>query len=140
MANRHAAAALSVLLFTLAGTFVLPALAAGGTSDLLAAVKNVSSESDKFRSMMANINASQIHLVNASSVMSQGQKSAYDAAVRKNASSISDLRDTLNHTTVTGSDGVLITLRKLLMRQNIAIEQITGVYVGGDNQITLVYQ
>ncbi|HET9096225.1 MAG TPA: hypothetical protein VFN37_06160 [Candidatus Baltobacteraceae bacterium] len=140
MANRHGAAALSVLMFVLTGAFALPAHAAGGTSDLLAAVKNVSSESDKFRSMMGDLNASQIHLVNAQSVMSDGQKTAYDTAVHKNASEISDLRDTLNHTTVTGSDGVLITLRKLLLRQNVTIDQITGVYIGGDGQVTLFYQ
>ena len=140
MAHRHAAAALSVLMFVLTGAFALPAHAAGSTSDLLAAVKNVSSESDKFRSMMSDLNASQIHLVNAQSVMSDAQRAAYDSAVHKNASEISDLRDTLNHTTVTGSDGVLITLRKLLLRQNITIDQVTGVYVGGDRQITLFYQ
>ena len=140
MANRHGAAALSVLMFVLTGAFALPAHAAGGTSDLLAAVKNVSSESDKFRSMMGDLNASQIHLVSAQSVMSDAQKTAYNAAVHKNASDISDLRDTLNHTTVTGSDGVLITLRKLLLRQNVTIDQVTGVYVGGDGQVTLFYQ
>lgn len=140
MANRHAAAALSVLMFVLAGAFAPPAHAAGSTSDLLAAVKNVSSESDKFRSLMGDLNENQIHVVNAQSAMSDAQKAAYTAALHKNASDISDLRDTLSHTTVTGSDGVLITLRKLLLRQNITIDQITGVYVGGDRQVTLFYQ
>ncbi|HKU68371.1 MAG TPA: hypothetical protein VJP85_11400 [Candidatus Baltobacteraceae bacterium] len=140
MANRHAAAALSVLMFVLAGAFAQPAHAAGGTSDLLAAVNNVSGESDKFRSMMSNINASQIHVVNAQSVVSAGDGAAYKKALKKNASTIADLRDTLSHTTVTGSDGVLITLRKLLLRKNIAIEQVIGVYVGDDGQITLFYQ
>jgi hypothetical protein len=139
MANRHAAAALSILMFVLAGT-ALSARAAGGTTDLLAAVRNVSSESDKFRSMMANINANQIHLVNVQSVMSSGDEAAYRSALKKNASDISDLRDTLNHTTVTGTDGVLITLRKLLLQKNVTIDQVTGVYVGGDGQITLFYQ
>lgn len=140
MANRHAAAALSVLMFVFAGALAQPAHAAGSTSDLLAAVKNVSGESDKFRSMMSNINASQIHLVNARSVMSATDDTAYRSALRKNASDISDLRETLNHTTVTGNDGVLITLRKLLLRQNITIDEIIGVYVGSDEQITLFYQ
>lgn len=139
MANRHAAAALSVLMFVLAGAFAQPAHAAGGTSDLLAAVNNVSGESDKFRSMMSNINASQIHVVNVQSVMSATDENAYKKALKKNASGISDLRDTLNHTTVTGSDGVLITLRRLLQRQNVTIEQINGVYVGSDGTITLFY-
>ncbi len=140
MANRHAAAALSILMFGLAATHALPARAAGSTSDLLAAVRNVSGESDKFRSMMANINANQIHLVTVQSAMSSNDESAYKSALRKNASDISDLRDTLNHTTVTGSDGVLITLRKLLMQKNVTIDQVTGVYVGSDGQITLFYQ
>jgi Tfp pilus assembly protein PilW len=140
MANRLGAAALSVLMFVLAGAFAQPAYAAGGTSDLLAAVNNVSGESDKFRSMMSNINASQIHVVNVQSMMSTTDESAYRKALKKNASGIADLRDTLNHTTVTGSDGVLITLRKLLQRQNVTIEQINGVYVGSDGTITLFYQ
>jgi hypothetical protein len=140
MAHRHAAAALSVLTFVFAGLLTAPVHAAGGTSNLLAAVKNVSSESDKFRSMMSNINANQIHMVSAQSVMSASEASAYKTALRKNASDISDLRDTLNHTTVTGTDGVLVTLPRLLKRQNITIDQIVGVYVGGDGQITLFYQ
>lgn len=140
MANRLGAAALSVLMFVLAGAFAHPAYAASGTSDVVAAVNNVSGESDKFRSMMSNINASQIHVVNAQSVVSAGDGAAYKKALKKNASTIADLRDTLSHTTVTGSDGVLITLRKLLLRKNIAIEQVIGVYVGDDGQITLFYQ
>lgn len=139
MANRLGAAALSVLMFVLAGAFAHPAYAASGTSDVVAAVNNVSGESDKFRSMMSNINASQIHVVNVQSVMSATDENAYKKALKKNASGISDLRDTLNHTTVTGSDGVLITLRRLLQRQNVTIEQINGVYVGSDGTITLFY-
>lgn len=138
MANRHAAAALSILVFVLAGSAL--AAQAADTSNLLAAVRNVSSESGKFRSMMANINASQIHLVNVQSIMSSSDEAAYRSALRKNASDISDLRDTLNTTTVTGSDGVLITLRKLLLQKNVTIDQINGVYVAGDGQITLFYQ
>jgi hypothetical protein len=140
MANRHAAAALSVFTLVFAGVCALPAHAAGSTTDLLAAVKNVSSESDKFRSMMSDLNAGQIHVVNAQSVMSDTQKTAYQAALHKNASNIADLRDTLNHTTVTGDDGVLVTLKKVLMRQNVSIDRVIGIYVGGDNQITLFYQ
>jgi len=140
MAHTHAAVALSVLTLVLSGVLAAPVHAAGGNSDLLAAVKNVSSESDKFRSMMSNINATQIHLVSAQSAMSASQAAAYKTALRKNASDISDLRDTLNHTTVTGADGVLVTLPRLLKRQNIAIDQVVGIYVGGDGQITLFYQ
>jgi hypothetical protein len=139
MAKRHAAAALSLLLVVFAVSYAQPARAAG-SSNLLAAVNNVSGESDKFRSMMSNINASQIHLVNVQDVMAAGDESAYKKALHKNASDISDLRDTLNHTTVTGADGVLITLKKLLMQKSISIEQVTGVFIGGDGQITLFYQ
>lgn len=139
MIRRSVTAALSVLMFALAGMIALPAHAAGGTSDLLAAVNNVSSEANKFRSMMANLNASQIHMVSVESLTAT-QESAYKKALHKNASDISDLRDTLNHTTVTGSDGVLITLRNLLLKQNITIDQINAVHVGGDGQVTLFYQ
>jgi|GEM_PF-3334394 len=136
MTYRHAAAALSVLIFA----FAPAARAAGGASDLLAAVTNVSNESTKFRSMMANLNADQFHLVSVQSVMTPAQETAYKNALRKNASEIADLRDTLNHTTVTGTDGVLTTLRKVLLQHNVTIDQITGLYVSGDGQITLFYQ
>jgi hypothetical protein len=72
--------------------------------------------------------------------MSDAQNAAYQSALHKNASTIADLRDTLNHTTVTGDDGVLITLKKVLLKQNVSIDRVIGVYVGGDNQITLFYQ
>lgn len=140
MRNRHAAASFFVLIFLLAGVLAFPMRAVAGTTDLLAAVKNVSGESDKLRSLMSDITASQIHLVNVQSVMTDAQRSAYQSALHKNASGISDLRDTLNHTTLTGDDGVIITLKKLLLKQNITIEQITGVHVGDDKSITLFYQ
>ncbi len=140
MTNRHAAAALPMLILLFLAVSPLPVRAAGGTSELLAAVKNVSSESDKFRSLMSNLDASQFHVVNAQTVMSAQDESAYKAALRKNASSIADLRDTLNHTTLTGTDGVVTTLRKVLLRENVSIDQVIGVHVGGDGQITLFYQ
>jgi hypothetical protein len=140
MANRHAAAALSVLMLALTGVFASPVYAAGTNPDLLAAVKNVSGQSTKFRSMMSNLTESQIHVVSTQSVMSSSQESAFKMALKRNASDIADLRDTLNHTTLTGSDGVLVTLRKVLQRQNISIDQVVGVYVGDDGQITLFYQ
>ncbi|HLI94874.1 MAG TPA: hypothetical protein VKT72_02180 [Candidatus Baltobacteraceae bacterium] len=139
MAKRHAAAALSLLMFASAGVFASPVYA-DTNPNLLAAVKNVSSESDKFRSMMSNLTESQIHVVNVQSAMSPSDDAAFKAALRKNASNISDLRDTLNHTTITGSDGVLVTLRKVLLRQNVTIDQVVGVHVGTDGQVTLFYQ
>lgn len=139
MTIRYGAAAFLTALLCFAGMFASPAGAAGSSSTLLAAVDNVSSQSDKFRSMMSNINASQIHVVNVQSVMSPSDEAAYKKALRKNASDIADLRDTLGHTTVTGSDGVLVTLTKLLAKQNITVDQVVAVYVSGD-QITLFYQ
>jgi phosphatidate phosphatase APP1 len=90
--------------------------------------------------MMGNITASQIHVVNVQNVMSDAQQNAYRKALHKNASDISDLRDTLSHTTVTGEDGVLITLRNLLKKQNITIDQIDGVHIDSAGQITLFIQ
>ncbi len=138
MAKRHAAAALSLLMLALAGALASPVYA-DTNPNLLAAVKNVSSESDKFRSMMSNLTESQIHVVNVQNAMSASDESAFKAALRKNASTISDLRDTLNHTTLTGSDGVLVTLRKVLLRQNVTIDQVVGVHVDADGQVTLFY-
>jgi hypothetical protein len=72
--------------------------------------------------------------------MSESQQNEYRKALHKNASDIADLRDTLNHTTVTGNDGVLITLRNLLKKQNITIDQINGVHIDSAGQITLFVQ
>jgi hypothetical protein len=90
--------------------------------------------------MMSNLNASQFHVVNVRNVLSSGDEAAFKASIKKNAGDISDLRDTLTHTTVTGDDGVVVPLRKVLLSKNITIDQVVGVYVGGDGQITLFYQ
>ena len=47
MTKRHAAAALSMLLLGFAALFSTPAFAAGDSSELMAAVKNVSTQADK---------------------------------------------------------------------------------------------
>lgn len=141
MANRHGAAALiAVLAFLVAGATAVQAAASGNSTQLLAAVKSVGTQADKFRSMMSDLDASQFHFVNVQSVLSSEQQSAYASAVKKNASDIADLRDTLNHTTVTGTDGIVTPLRKILLAQNLTVGQIVGVYVGSDRQITLFYQ
>ena len=140
MAKRCAAAVFSLVFLFFAVARSAPALAAGNSADLIAAVKNVSTQADKFRSMMSNLNASQFHLVNVQSVMSSSDEAAYQSSIKKNASGIADLRDTLTHTTVTGDDGVVVQLRKVLQAKNVTIDQIMGVYVGGDGQITLFYQ
>jgi hypothetical protein len=116
------------------------AVFAAGSGELIAAVKNVSSQADKFRGMMSNLNASQFHVVNVRNVLSAGDEAAFRASIKKNAGDISDLRDTLTHTTVTGDDGVVVPLRKVLLSKNITIDQVVGVYIGGDGQITLFYQ
>jgi hypothetical protein len=140
MAKRRVAAAFSTLLLTIALWPTAHAVAAGGSSELIAAVKNVSTQSDKLRSMMSNLNAGQFHVVNAQSVLSASDEAAFKASVKKNATDISDLRDTLTHTTVTGADGVVVPLRKVLQSKNVSIDQVIGVYVGSDGQITLFYQ
>lgn len=140
MVNRYGAAALLILLLAFSGALWAPAQAAGSSSDLMAAVKNVASETDKFRSMMANFTADEFHFVNAQDVLTRAQKSAFDAAVNKNRSEIADLRDTLNHTTLTGSDGVITTLARLMKAQNLAIDRVIGVYVGSGGEITLFYR
>jgi hypothetical protein len=138
MARRHGAV-FSTLLLAL--TLVpAPLFAAGGSGELIAAVKNVSSQADKFRGMMSNLSASQFHVVNVRNVLSSADEAAFKSSLRKNATDISDLRDTLTHTTVTGDDGVVVPLRKVLLSKNITIDQVVGVYVGGDGQITLFYQ
>ena len=124
--------ALAAALLPAAGLAVsAPALAAG-SGDYAAAAKNLAAESDKFRSLMSNLSVSQFHFVSVS-----GQADA--ATLRKNASAIADLRDTLGHATLVDNQGVVISLRKVLLGKNLSIDQIVGIYVGG-NQITLFYQ
>lgn len=138
MAKRHIAA-FSVLLlaFAIAAPIAAPA---AGSGELIAAVKNVSTQADKLRSMMSNLNANQFHVVNARNVLSASDEAAFKTSLKKNSGDINDLRDTLTHTTVTGDDGVVVPLRKVLQAKNVAIDQVIGVYVGTDGQITLYYQ
>lgn len=119
----------------LLGTVPLPARA-GDSTNLTTALKAMPAQSDKFRSMMSNLNASQFHLVNATGILSADFKTS----LKKDASDIADLRDTLTHTTVTGADGVIEPLKKVLMSKNVTIDQVIGIFVGGDGQITLFYQ
>jgi hypothetical protein len=136
---RRPVAVFSTLLLALA-LVPGPLFAAGNSGEVVAAVKNVSSQADKLRSMMSNLSASQFHVVNVRSVLSSGDETAFKTSLKKNATDISDLRDTLTHTTVTGDDGVVVPLRKVLLTKNVTIDQVVGVYVGGDGQITLFYQ
>lgn len=136
MIKLHLAVIVPVL--ALAAAFV-PARAAE-QSQVMVALKALPAQSDKFRSMMSNLSASQFKVVSASSAMSAGEEAAFEASVKKNASAISDLRYTLTHTTVIGPDGVLEPLKKVLSASNITIDQVIAVYVGRDGQITLFYQ
>ncbi len=111
--------------------FASPAFAAG-SADFAAAVKNMPAESDKFRSMMSNLNVAQFHFVNVAG-------EADSAMLRKNASAIADLRDTLGHATLLDNQGTIVSLRKVLQGKNLTIDHIVGIYVGG-TQITLFYQ
>ncbi len=133
MERRHLAIALSTLAFLL---FAVLSAHASDSGALLTALKAMPAQADKFRSMMSDLNAAQFHVVNAASIMSSGDA----AALKKDGSQISDLRDTLSHTTVTGTDGVVVPLRKILLTKNVTIDQVIGIYVGSDGQITLFYQ
>lgn len=117
--------------FCLASLSALPALAAG-SGEFAAAVKNMPAQSDKFRSMMSNLSVAQFHFVNVA-----GEVDA--ATLRKNASAIADLRDTLSHATLVDNQGIVVTLRKVLLSKNLTIDQIVGISIGG-TQITLFYQ
>ena len=140
MAKLRLAAALSSVLFYtfLCGAFATPAPAAG-SSELLNAVKTIAAQTDKLRSMMANLNQSQFKLVDVQSVLSSGDDTAFRAAMRKNAADIADMRDTLTHTTMTGNDGVIMSAAKLLQAQNVKIGQVVAISVVG-SEITVFYQ
>ncbi len=140
MVKLRLSAALSSVLFaaSLTGALVLPAYAAG-SGELVTAVKNVAAQTDKLRSMMADLSQSQFEIVDVQSVLSPGDEAAFKAAMKKNASDISDMRDTLTHTTLTGSDDVIMPLSKLLLAKNVTISQVVAIYVSGQ-QITIFYQ
>jgi hypothetical protein len=114
-----------------AAAFSAPARAAG-SGDYAVAAKNIPAQSDKFRALMSNLSVAQFRFVSVA-----GEVDA--AGLRKNAAAIADLRDTLGHATLTDSQGIVITLRKVLQSKNLTIDQIVGIYVGG-NQITLFYE
>ncbi|HEX5274743.1 MAG TPA: hypothetical protein VFW34_05650 [Candidatus Rubrimentiphilum sp.] len=114
----------------LAASFASPGFAAG--SDFAAAVKNMPAQSDKFRSMMSNLSVAQFHFVSVAGEVDP-------AMLKKNASAIADLRDTLGHATLTDNQGIVVPLRKVLQSKNLTVDNIVGISVGG-SQITLYYQ
>src|SRR5436305_15321106 len=129
MAIRCALALAAMLLP--AAIFSLHASAAG-SADLTAAIKTMPAQSDKFRSLMSNLSISQFHFVSAA-----GEVDA--ATLHKNATALADLRDTLSHATLTDNDGVVTTMRKVLLSKNLTSDQIVAIYVGG-TQITVFYR
>lgn len=142
MAKPRLAAALSSVLFL---AFIFGALAAPGlgasSGDLLNAVKTAAAQTDKLRSMMANLNQSQFKVVSVDSVLSSGDEAAFRTAMKKNAADLADMRDTLSHTTMTGNDGVIMSVAKLLDGQSppVKISQIAAMSIAGD-EVTLYYQ
>ncbi|HEV3152262.1 MAG TPA: hypothetical protein VGZ02_00500 [Candidatus Baltobacteraceae bacterium] len=140
MAKPRLAAALSSVLFLvfLFGALIAPSTAAS-SEELLNAVKTVAAQTDKLRSMMADLNQSQFKIVDVATVLSSSDESAFRAALKKNASDIADMRDTLNHTTMTGNDGVVMSAAKLLQGQEVKISQVVAISVSG-NSITIYYQ
>ena len=126
------------LLVLLTAMSSVPAYAAS-SSELVTAVKNVAAQTDKLRSMMADLTQNEFQVVDASTVLASSDEAAFKAALKKNASDIADMRDTLTHTTLTGSDGVVMPLAKLLQGQNVKISQVVGIYISG-TQITIFYQ
>lgn len=133
MKKRHLAIVLPLL--ALLAAAAIPARASDSTQ-LMTALKAMPAQADKFRTMMSNLNASQFHLVNCANIMDSGDKSS----LKKDAAVLADLRDTLSHTTVTGADGVVEPLKKVLQTKSVTIDQVIGVFVGADGQITLYYQ
>jgi hypothetical protein len=141
MAKRGLAAFCAVFLTGLLLWVPTIRAAAASSGELLTAVKTAAAQTEKLRSMMADLNEGQFKIVSAQSVLSPGDEPAFEAALKKNASDIADMRDTLTHTTLTSSDGVVMPLSKLLANQNpsVKISQVVAIYVGG-NVITIYYQ
>ena len=142
MAKAHLAAALSSVLFFafIFGALAAPSLGAS-SGDLLNAVKTTAAQTDKLRSMMANLNQSQFKVVSVASVLSSGDEAAFRAEMKKNASDIADMRETLAHTTMTGNDGVIMSVAKFLDGENppVKISQVAAISIAGDS-VTLYYQ
>lgn len=127
----------------LAGALALVPQPAGGEqtsyAQLMAALKNGPSETDKFRGMMSALTAAEFHVVNVQSLLAGNDGAAYQSALKKSASEIADLRETLSHTTLTGDDGIVELLSTLLKKQSVVVAQVVAVHVDG-NQVTLFYQ
>ncbi|HEY8298557.1 MAG TPA: hypothetical protein VIG32_11120 [Candidatus Baltobacteraceae bacterium] len=118
-----------------------PAAGSGPSyGELMSALKNGPSEAEKFRAMMGNLTAGEFHLTNVTGLLAgNADQTAFTTALKKDAGDIADLRETLAHTTLTGSDGIVEMLATLLKGQDLTVGRIVAVDVQGA-QITLFYQ
>ncbi|HZT12294.1 MAG TPA: hypothetical protein VFA29_05815 [Candidatus Baltobacteraceae bacterium] len=133
---RLAAALAAVFLYAvLSAAFGAQSLAAS-SGELLSAIKTLPAQTDKLRGMMADLNESQFKLVDVSAL---ADDAAVRAALKKGAADVADMRDTLTHTTLTGNDGVVTSVAKLLGAKDLKISQVVAISVTG-SQVTLYYQ
>ncbi len=84
--------------------------------------------------MMADLSENQFQLVDAA-----GAATPHSMPRSKRMRASFDLRDLLAHTTLTGSDGVVMPFSKLLMAKELELNQIIGISVSGD-VVTVYYQ
>ena len=133
---RLAAGLAAVFLFAvLSAAFCAQSLAAS-SGELLSAIKTLPAQTDKLRGMMADLNESQFKLVDVSAL---ADDEAVRAALKKGAADVADMRDTLTHTTLTGNDGVVTSVARLLGAKDLKISQVVAISVTG-SQVTLYYQ
>lgn len=138
MWKSHFMAALA-LAGLLAGALAAPAGAAAATyGELMSALKNAPAEAATFRGMMGNLTSGQFQFTDVQTLLG-GDRSAFEREVRKDASHIASLRETLAHTTLIGSDGIVTLLSTLMKQQGLSIDRVVAVHVSGA-QITLFYQ
>ena len=128
MTVRHGAALLA-LLFSLSAA--LPACAA---PDALNALKTIGAQTDKYRSLMSNLTSSEFHLV----AVPSSEASSVAATAKKEASSITGLRESLAASTMTDAAGVITTMQQFLKPSGITVDRIVAVSVQ-NGQITLFY-
>lgn len=128
MTTRHVAALFALL-------FTLTAIPAAAAPDALAAMKSIVAQTDKYRSMMANFSTSQFHLAQVPASESR----AVAALVKKDASDVAGLRETLAATTMVNSQDIITSLPVFLKPNGVTVDRIVAVSVGGNGQITLFY-
>jgi hypothetical protein len=133
---------LAVALVLATALALVPAPAGGAQAtfgQLMAALKNAASEANKFRGMMANLTAAEFHLVRVQTLLPGNDQAAYQSALKKCASDISDLHETLTHTTLIGDDNIVVLLSTMLKKQGLVVNQVVAVHVD-NGDITLFYE